>query len=593
MLMLLRFVLWSTLHLLFRVRVQGAERLPRDRGALIVSNHVSYVDAVLIGSATPRWIRFLLWKPIYESRFKPVFERLQAIPISSASPKESLAALAKARQALHAGELVGIFPEGQITRTGHLLPFKRGFERIVEQKGSDALTADVIPVWVEGLWGHPLSMKGGKLFASWSRIWRPRITLMIGEPIRHRITPEALHARVSRLATDAARLRDSGTLGARFIHIARRNWTSLAFADATEERTFGQAFIEALLVRRWLERHAPGQPLVGVRLPNSCAAAIANLGVILAGRAVVNLAADRESVGIQTILTSRQFATIAPRPGIVYLEDLLAECSPLHRLTASLTARFLPARQIVRTQQHDLATLIASPHAVELSHANVIANIEGSAQVFNVDRRDTALGVLPFSSNAGFTYSLWFPLLNEFKAVFPTDATSVGALAAKYRATFLLATPSHCATYIDTSQLSHLRYVIALGGQLLPATAEAFQQKFGVPIFAGYGCDEVGAIIAVNGPDFDQIPQQQGHRAGSVGRPLPGVSVRIVDPATLEDRPAGEEGLLLVDSPSRMRGYLGNPARTAQAMHEGSYLTGDLARLSEDGFLSITHSARR
>ena len=206
LLMLLRFTLWSTLHILFRVRVIGADRLPKTTGALIIANHVSYADAVIIGSLTPRWIRFLVWKPLYDSSFKPVFDLLRTTPISQTSPRESLASLAKARQELEAGEIIAIFPEGQITRTGQLGPFKSGFERIVERKGKDELIAPIIPIWMEGLWGHPLSLKGGKLFASWSPVWRPRITVLIGEPISEKITPEDLHARLSALATQVTAL---------------------------------------------------------------------------------------------------------------------------------------------------------------------------------------------------------------------------------------------------------------------------------------------------------------------------------------------------------------------------------------------------
>ena len=206
---MLRFALWSALHILFRVRVIGAERLPTTTGALIIANHVSYADAVIIGSATPRWIRFLIWKPIYESSFQPVFDLLRGIPISPTSPRESLASLARARQELEAGEIVAIFPEGQITRTGELVTFKSGFERIVERKGKDELIAPIIPIWMDGPWGHPLSMKGGKLFASWSPVWRPRITVLIGEPIHHKIAPEQLQMRLSELAT-AARSQSAG-----------------------------------------------------------------------------------------------------------------------------------------------------------------------------------------------------------------------------------------------------------------------------------------------------------------------------------------------------------------------------------------------
>ncbi|MBY0505198.1 MAG: 1-acyl-sn-glycerol-3-phosphate acyltransferase [Bryobacteraceae bacterium] len=196
MLLALRFVLWCALHTLFRVRVVGAENLPEATGALIVSNHVSYADAVLIGSATKRWIRFLLWEPFYESAFKPFFVLLRAIPISQRSPREALASLARARREVEAGELAGIFPEGQITRTGELMPFKSGFERIVERKGSPELLAPVVPVWLEGLWGHPLSMKSGRVLGSWERLWRPRVTVWVGEPIHEPVTPDALRERL-------------------------------------------------------------------------------------------------------------------------------------------------------------------------------------------------------------------------------------------------------------------------------------------------------------------------------------------------------------------------------------------------------------
>jgi acyl-[acyl-carrier-protein]-phospholipid O-acyltransferase/long-chain-fatty-acid--[acyl-carrier-protein] ligase len=617
-LLLLRFTLWSTLHILFKVRVIGADRIPRDRGALLVSNHVSYADAVIIGSATSRFIAFLLWKPIYESRFKPFFQMLKAIPISPTSPKESLASLAKARKELEAGQLVGIFPEGQITRTGHLLPFKRGFERIVEQKGADLLTADLIPVWLEGLWGHPLSMKGGKLFGSWRKVWRPQITLMIGEPIRHRMTPEKLHARVSSLASEAARLRDSGTLGRRFVGIARRHWSQLALADSTgQEFTFGRALTAALLIRKWLQREAPDQSIVGILLPNSSIAAVANLGVTLAGRTVVNLnfSAGEEAMSsaigqcqIRTILTSRKFlekAKLETRPGMVYLEELLPAFGTAAKLTALLSARLLPARWIVNTTQDDIAAVIFSsgstgePKGVELSHAAIIANIEGSAQIYNVDHRDAMLAVLPFFHSFGFTYSLWFPLLNEFKILLhhnPTDAKTIGELAEKYRATFLLSTPTFCTTYLrkcTREQLGHLRYVIVGAEKLRHSLAVEFFEKFGVTIFEGYGCTELGPVVAVNGPDFDQFPKQEGNRIGSVGRALPGVSLRVVDPETMQDVPHGQEGLLLVDSPSRMRGYLGQPERTAKVLYEGSYITGDIARIDDDGFLHITDRLSR
>ena len=160
---LVRLILWSLAKLFFKIRIVGADNIPKKGGALIVSNHVSYADAILIGCATPRFIRFLMWQPLYENKWlKPFCRLLYAIPIPTRSPKESLRALRNARTELEKGSLVCIFPEGELTRTSHVKPFERGVEVIT--RGLDS--TPVIPVYLDGLWGHALSLKGGRPFAS-------------------------------------------------------------------------------------------------------------------------------------------------------------------------------------------------------------------------------------------------------------------------------------------------------------------------------------------------------------------------------------------------------------------------------------------
>jgi acyl-[acyl-carrier-protein]-phospholipid O-acyltransferase/long-chain-fatty-acid--[acyl-carrier-protein] ligase len=169
------------LKIFFNVKIHGAERIPRHGGALLVSNHVSYADAFLIGMATPRMIRFLLWRPFFEMRGVTVlFRTLHAIPIGTDSPKETIRSLRLARTALEAGHLVGIFPEGGVTRDGEIGPFERGYLRIGNP---------VIPIHIDGLWGHPLTFKNGGLFRSWNRVFRPLVTINIGEPIDAALPP--------------------------------------------------------------------------------------------------------------------------------------------------------------------------------------------------------------------------------------------------------------------------------------------------------------------------------------------------------------------------------------------------------------------
>jgi 1-acyl-sn-glycerol-3-phosphate acyltransferase len=192
---LFRFVLWCAATLMFRIRVEGAENIPRAGAALLVSNHISYADAVLVGYTTPRIVRFLMWQPIYEMPVCNYFFRLmRSIPIDSASPKTTLRALRAARTELTGGELVAIFPEGFITRNGDLGPFERGYERILDGTG-----APIIPMHVSGLYGHPLSCCGGAPFKSWQKLWRPKATVRIGPPVHQPLSPAELRQIVADL----------------------------------------------------------------------------------------------------------------------------------------------------------------------------------------------------------------------------------------------------------------------------------------------------------------------------------------------------------------------------------------------------------
>jgi 1-acyl-sn-glycerol-3-phosphate acyltransferase len=180
--------------------VEGADRIPATGGALLTANHVSFADAVLISSLTERNIRFLIWRPIYEKPLlKRFFDAMGAIPVGGGTAGENARALDAAHDALAEGALVAVFPEGQITRDGRIDEFKRGFERIVGDTG-----LPVIPIHIEGLYGHPLSYKGGGLFRSWERTWGPPVTITVGAPTDSRISAEQLREAVVQLAGECS-----------------------------------------------------------------------------------------------------------------------------------------------------------------------------------------------------------------------------------------------------------------------------------------------------------------------------------------------------------------------------------------------------
>ncbi|NKJ45552.1 glycerol acyltransferase [Burkholderia sp. SG-MS1] len=196
---LLRFIAWMLVHTFYRIRLVHAERIPDEGAAVLVCNHVSFVDAIVIMAGSPRPIRFVMDHQIFRSPFAGwVFRHAKAIPIAPAHQDPELLARAYERcaQALAEGELVCIFPEGKLTRTGEMNPFRHGVMEIVRRT-----PAPVIPMALRGLWGSVFS-RGNE--AHWPRPIRKgvmsRLSLAVGEPIDPaHVTPEKLQQIVTEL----------------------------------------------------------------------------------------------------------------------------------------------------------------------------------------------------------------------------------------------------------------------------------------------------------------------------------------------------------------------------------------------------------
>jgi acyl-[acyl-carrier-protein]-phospholipid O-acyltransferase/long-chain-fatty-acid--[acyl-carrier-protein] ligase len=614
-----RFVLWLVTHSVFRIRIVGTENVPFRGPALLVSNHMSHVDGLLIGASIQRFVRFLVWKPYYELKaFHWLFRKMNAIPVAGGNRRDVVESIRAARRELEAGHVVCIFAEGAISRTGNMLPFKRGMERIVE-----GLDVPIIPVHLDRLWGSIFSFERGRFFWKWPKRIPYPTTVSFGAPMPSTSGAMEVRQAIQELSSEAVahRKRPGDLLDRRMIRNARRHWNAFAMADSTgRELTRGRALAGGVLVSRWVRRQCPGQEMIGILLPPTVAGALVNIGVTLAGRVSVNLnfTAGREGMAgaieqcqIRTIITSKIFlakARIEPMDGMVFVEDILARAGKAAQLRALLAARFAPAAWLcARGRRPDsLATVIFSsgstgvPKGVMLSHYNVIANIEAMAQLFWIGEHDRLAGVLPFFHSFGFTVTIWFPLVAGCGVAYhpnPTDARAIGELIAKYKATLLLSTPTFCSTYTrkcTREEFATLRYVLVGAEKLREPIAAAFHEKFDLDLLEGYGCTEMSPVVAVNAPNFDDGHQQQtGNKPGTVGHPLPGVAAKIVDPVTFEALPPNREGLLLVKGSNRMLGYLGQPERTAEVLRDGWYITGDIALIDDEGFLRITDRLSR
>jgi acyl-[acyl-carrier-protein]-phospholipid O-acyltransferase/long-chain-fatty-acid--[acyl-carrier-protein] ligase len=451
------------------------------------------------------------------------------------------------------------------------------------------------------------------------------VTVSFGTPLPPSSSTQQVRNAILELESQALSLRKGslGLLHTSFIRMAKRRWFSFCMADTTGTRlSYGKTLLGGMLLSQRIEQRCSREAMVGVSLPASIAGALVNIAVLLAGKVPVNLnfTAGRDAMesalaecGIKTIITSRLFlsrAKLEKREGMVFVEDLRKEIGRLDKLSSFLRAFLLPSAYLTRRyrsqKNDDLATVIFSsgstgaPKGVMLSHHNILANVEGIAQVIQFASRDCMMGILPFFHSFGFTGTLWLPLLAGFGVVYhpnPTDAKTIGETVQKYRATLLISTPTFYGGYIrrcTKEEFATLRYVIAGAEKLREQIATGFQEKFGVPILEGYGCTELAPVVSVNLPNVVFDSQTQiGNKPGTVGHPIPGVAVKVVNPETFEPLPSGEEGLLLVKGPNVMLGYLNQPSLTKEVIRDGWYVTGDIAAVDEDGFIRITDRLSR
>ncbi len=616
-----RFFLYLISHTLYRLKIQGRENVPVKGGALIVANHVSWVDGVLLMGTCSRLVRFIIYADFTRMPLlKPFGEIMRVIPIkTSEGPRSLINSLKVAKEALILGELVCIFAEGSITRTGQLQPFQRGLMKIVEGTG-----CPVIPVYLHGLWGSFFSFRGGKFFGNMPKRWTYPVSILFGKPLEH---PEDVHAvrqAVQQLGVEAVEKDKTRELipVRQFIRRCQADRSRPKVADSFGlELTGGKTLISALAMRRYMEREvfSSDEKMVGLLIPPSVGGFLANMAVALAGRTTVNLnytLSDEtlnycvKAAGLKHVLTTKSFLEKKPINLVgaewVFVEEFKAKMTKLDQGIA-LAQSYLPAGILERLlgltkiKPDDILSIIftsgstGEPKGVMLSQHNIGSNIDAVDQMLNLERTDVLMGVLPFFHSFGYTATMWLPACFAPKAVYhfnPLDAKIIGKLCEKHKTTILMATPTFLKTYlkrIDKEQFADLDLVV-VGAEKMPLDlAEEFFNKFGVRPSEGYGTTELSPVAAVNIPDHRTADHhQKGTKLGTVGRPLPGVAAKVINPESGVDLGIGKEGLLLIKGPNVMQGYLGHPEKTAEMIQDGWYNTGDYGRIDEEGFVEIT-----
>lgn len=626
----LRPLLWIATRTLYRIRTFGAENIPATGPVLVLSNHVTYIDWLLIWAVSPRRLRFVAWAGWKKNwLFKWFLKVTNSILIDGSSgPKQLVRSLQQITAALDAGEAICLFPEGALSRgSGTMLPFRRGFERILSQAKQPV---PVVPVCLHQLWGSIFSYEQGKVLLKWPKRIPYHVAISFGTPMPATVTAPEVRQAIQELAADTV-IRESAHLrpvhrqfvrvASRFSNMRRSAWIDCS-AGTPRELNYLKALVGCLCIRGWLKSRIGTEQNVGLWLPTSVGSALANIALNMLGRTTVNLnyTAGIDSIrsavkqtGMKTIVTSKKFLSrmpLEPLDGVtlIYLEDAQRDITKGQRLRALLSVVLLPGwvleRVVLKLGHHgpdDVATIIFSsgstgePKGVPLNYRNLSSNTAAAIVHLSLVPKDRLLGVLPFFHSFGYTVLMWLPLQAGGSVVFypdPRQAKEIGELCRNHRCTGFLSTATFMRFYLrrcEPDDFKTLRLLLCGAEKLPPALIHEFHEKFGMLPMEGYGCTELSPVVSANVADEDVAGIKQiRNKIGTVGHPLPGVAVRVVDPDTEQPLVPGSEGMLQVKGPNVMPGYLGKPELTAKVIHHGWYTTGDVAKIDEDGFIIIT-----
>ncbi len=603
----------SLLRLAYRVELRGQENY-RAAGprTVIVANHVSFLDAILLAAFLPGRPTFAINSHMADKWWvKPALSLVDAFPIDPTNPMSTKSLI----RAVQAGRRCVIFPEGRITVTGALMKVYEGSGMI-----ADKAEAAVLPVRIDGAQYTRFSRLRGKVRLRWF----PKIVLTI-QPAKRLDVESGLRGRARRQAI-GLKLYDVMTnlvfetcdyhhtlfgalREARYMNGGHR---AIVEDIARKPMSYDRLIAGSFALGRTIARLTEPKERVGVLLPNSTGAAVTFFALQAYGRvpALLNFSTGLAGMGaackaaeLRLILTSRQFlkaarleeiaAKLGENARLVHLEDMRNQIGLLARLRGIIAGWISRLDYREKAAPDDPAVVLftsgseGTPKGVVLSHANILANRYQLSAIIDFNPTDLVFNALPIFHSFGLTGGLLLPLLSGVKTFLypsPLHYRIVPELAYDTNATIMFGTDTFLAGYARVSHAYNfysVRYVFAGAERVREETRRIWFEKFGLRILEGYGATEMSPVIALNTP--------LQFKAGTVGRFLPGIGHR------LEPVPGvAEGGRLILNGPNVMQGYLrAERPGELDPLAGGLYDTGDIVAIDPQGFITILGRAKR
>ena len=598
---------------LFRVKVSGLENIPQAKGLLIVANHESFLDGLLLGLFLPINATFVVHSTILKSWWCRQFLRLTSyLAVDPTSPL----AMKKVIKLLESGENVVIFPEGRITLTVALMKVYDGPGFVAVKTG-----ATILPVHIDGA----AESYFGRLTSNYPRKILPKVTLTV-QPVTHIEIPHNPQAKLSakqrrRVAGEGMRnvmqhllfqTQKSRTLYEAFLDAVDKYDGSYKFIEDMNEveETYQSVLKKSLALGRLVTKISVPAETVAVLMPNITNTLALILGMSAFNRipAMLNYTAGAAGMqnaciaaNVKTVITSHKFIETAnllddvaklENLNIIYLEDLRAKYSMLDRAWLMGYALHYPRVAMEVSEPSQPAVVLftsgseGKPKGVVHSHQSILANIAQIMAVIDFNPTDKFMMALPIFHAFGFTGSL-LPIFNGIKILVflsPLQYKIIPEVIYDRGCTVLFSTSTFLGNYAKFAHpydFYKLRFVIAGAEKLNDEVRKTYTEKFGIRILEGYGTTECAPVLSANTP--------MANLNGTVGQFVPGLEHRLEPVPGIENG-----GLLYVRGENVMMGYyLFDAPGVLKPTDDGWYNTGDIVEVDAQGFIHIKGRVKR
>lgn len=606
-------------RLLFDLRIIGQEYVPSEGGALVVANHVSYLDFLLILIALPRHVSFVMNADVYH---KPLlrffFETARCIPISPRGGKNNFDDFnTEVTRRIQHGEIVVIFAEGTVTRTGQLLEFKKGVEHIAR-----LIQQPIIPIQLFNASGSPFTFKAGVRRMQkirWNNLRRPVIA-RIGEPMQPGVSAFELRQKIKELEVENLQT---------FLDHALDLPTMIQNAlqkKATSGWTIGQDHITYSELNKKLR--GLDQSLGPVLEDTRCVAMLTPKSIDSMALIIWLLLRRITVVPLPEVLTNEEhlfainkskadwlittrdinYTRIAPTADqMIYIEDLASAQSHGQPVPVICRKARYWKQSLLNFFRHpqpknELAFVLfykQAPNActcTALSYQNVSAAIQGIRQVYYFDQSAVHLSDLPHSHAHGIVMELLLPLLHDVHLhVAHTRGTAENFIdqLTSLQPSLVIATPSqldqlaHLAVHQNLPCLTH----VFTAGLHPDHDAVSTLRRRGIEVFVCAGLNETSSVFAINLNDYKGLDivgkgmHQENQKENSIGKALPGVAIRISNNQKQPCAP-DEKGTLWIKGPGIA--HMHHTASDCMAQLDHGWLnTGILASMDRQGFIYV------